>query len=280
MIIVGGSRGMTGAVALAGLGALRGGAGLVYLAVPQGVQPTVASLEPAYLTIPLPDESNGRLSREAQLPLAEALAGQTAVAVGPGLGRSDGLDDLVRWLYTTVELPMVVDADGLNALATMPDALAHAPAPRILTPHPGEFARLIDGDVKTVQKDREKAATEFASQHGLVLVLKGHRTIITDGNRLAVNTTGNSGMATGGTGDVLTGLVTALLGQQMDAFEAAQLGVYLHGLAGDLAAKELSKPALIASDLPRYLGAAWKKVGQSGGTVAPTTRGKNARPPT
>jgi NAD(P)H-hydrate epimerase len=260
VVIVGGSRGMSGAVALAGLGALRGGAGLVFLAVPQGILPIVASIEPSYLTIPLPDESHGRISREAQLPLAEAFSQQAAVAVGPGLGRSHELAELMQWLYTTVELPMVVDADGLNALATIPEVLTQKGAPRILTPHPGEFARLAGSDTATIQKDRENMAAEFASRHEVVLVLKGHESIITDGKRIAVNTTGNSGMATGGTGDVLTGLIAALLAQGMEAFEAAQLGAHLHGLAGDLAAKELSKPALIASDLPRYLGGAWKKV--------------------
>jgi NAD(P)H-hydrate epimerase len=259
VLIVGGSRGMSGAVALAGLGALRGGAGLVYLAVPQGIAATVASIEPSYLTIPLPDEHHGRISREAQLPLSQALEGSTAAGIGPGLGRSDELLELVRWLYTTVEQPMVVDADALNALSQISDVLSQQKAPRVLTPHPGEFAQLVGSDVASVQKNREKMAADFASQHAVVLVLKGYRTVITDGRRIAINKTGNSGMATGGTGDVLTGLLTALLAQRMEPFEAAQLAVHLHGLAGDLAAEELSQPGLIASDLPRYLGAAWKK---------------------
>ena len=262
VVIVGGSRGMSGAVALAGLGALRGGAGLVFLAVPQGILPIVASIEPSYLTIPLPDESHGRISREAQLPLREALSDDAVAAVGPGLGRSKEITELVQWLYTTVEQPMVVDADGLNALASIPDVVSQKKAPRILTPHPGEFARLAGSDTATVQKNREKMAVEFAAKHDLVLVLKGHQSLITDGARIAINMTGNSGMATGGTGDVLTGLIAALLAQKMDAFDATQLGVYLHGLAGDLAAKELSKAALIASDLPRYLGEAWKSLGR------------------
>ena len=131
---------------------------------------------------------------------------------------------------------------------------------RILTPHPGEFARLSETDTSTVQKNRETLAVKFAAEHQLVLVLKGHKTVITDGRRLALNSTGNSGMATGGTGDVLTGLITALSAQGMEPFEAAQLGVYLHGLAGDLAARSVSKPGLIASDLPRWLGEAWRKL--------------------
>lgn len=258
VLIVGGSRGMSGAVALAGLSALRGGAGLVFIAVPECILPIVATIEPAYLTVPLPQDEAGRLSKDARLQLAKIIPNNSVIAVGPGWGRSADLDELARWLYTTVELPMVIDADGLNALAGTPQLLCEAPAARILTPHPGEFARLTGSDVQTVQKDREKLAVEFARAYGVVLVLKGRRTVISDGQRVAVNTTGNSGLASGGTGDVLTGLVTALLGQKMAPFDAAQLGVHLHGLAGDLAAAELSKPGLIASDLPRYLNAAWK----------------------
>lgn len=261
-LIIGGSRGMSGAACLAGLGALRGGAGLVFLAVPQGIVPIVAAVEPSYLTIPLPEDDHGRLSREAQLQLMDEIPKSTAVAVGPGWGRSDDLTDLMRWLYNSVEQPMVIDADGLNALARMPELLPHHPeaSARLLTPHPGEFARLIGSDTKTVQRNRENLAAEFAAKHNIVLVLKGHRTIITDGQRLAVNTTGNSGLATGGTGDVQTGLTTALLAQGMPPFDAAQLATHLHGLAGDLAAADLSKPGLIASDLPRYLGQAWKQL--------------------
>jgi ADP-dependent NAD(P)H-hydrate dehydratase len=259
VLIIAGSRGMSGAACLAGMGALRGGAGLVYLAVPAGLVPIVAAVEPSYLTIPLPEDDHGQLSLEAELPLNDVVPKNSSVAVGPGLGQSDDLSMLVRWLYSKVEKPIVFDADGLNALARMPELLSQAPAPRILTPHPGEFARLSQSDIGAVQQDREESAVRFAQEHGVVLLLKGHGTIITDGRRMAVNTTGNSGMATGGTGDVLTGLIAALLAQGLPAFEAAQLGAHLHGLAGDLAAEELSMPALIASDLPWYLGAAWQR---------------------
>lgn len=259
VLIIGGSRGMSGAACLAGMGALRGGAGLVYLAVPEGVAPIVAALEPSYLTIPLPEDDRGQLSLEAELPLNDVVPKNSAVAVGPGMGQSDELLMLVRWLYAKVDKPIVFDADGLNTLAQMPEILSQAPAPRILTPHPGEFARLSRSDIAAVQQNREESAVRFAQEHGVVLLLKGRGTIITDGRQVAVNTTGNSGMATGGTGDVLTGLIAALLAQGLPAFAAAQLGAHLHGLAGDMAAHDLSKPALIASDLPRYLGAAWKQ---------------------
>ena len=267
VLILGGSRGMSGAACLAGLGALRGGAGLVYLAVPWGIVPIVAAVEPSYLTVPLPEDSEGRLSMAAQDELADVIPKNTALAIGPGWGLSDDLLRLAKWLFTTVELPMVVDADALNALSQMPEVLPQHPAnpdrsaSRILTPHPGEFARLLGVDVAVVQKNREEFAIEFAKQNGVVLLLKGRGTIITDGKRLAVNTSGNSGMATGGSGDVLTGLIAALLAQGLPAFDAAQLAAHLHGLAGDLAAEELSKPGMIASDLPGYLPKAWQELG-------------------
>lgn len=260
VLIVGGSRGMSGAAALAGISALRGGAGLVFLGVPAGILPIVASLEPSYLTIPLPEDDEGRLSVESQSKLIDLIPRHTAVAIGPGWGRSEGLVRLAQALYLRVRRPMVVDADALNALAEVPGVLSQAPGLRVLTPHPGEFARLLKTDVAAVQSHREELAARFAADNDIVVLLKGHRSIITDGEKLAVNETGTSGMATGGTGDVLTGLIAALLAQGMSAFEAAQLGAYLHGLAGDLAADEFSQPGLIASDLPNYLAKAWTRL--------------------
>jgi NAD(P)H-hydrate epimerase len=153
-------------------------------------------------------------------------------------------------------VPLVLDADALNALQHHADRLRNRAAPVILTPHPAEFARLAGGDVAAVQAHRQDAAARFAAEHGVVVILKGHGTIVTDGRRVYVNTTGNPGMATGGTGDVLTGLLAALLGQHLPPFEAAQLGTYVHGLAGDLARDALGPTALIASDLLQYLPAA------------------------
>lgn len=264
VLIIAGSRGMSGAACLAGLGALRGGAGLVTVAAPHGILPIVAGAEASYLTLALPEDEDGRLANLAWRTLEPALNPQTALAVGPGLGQSVSLSALVHRLFSSVKQPAVFDADALNLLASAPAALAARKrqrdniVPRILTPHPGEFARLIKTDIAAVQKNRQQLAVEFAAEYQLVLVLKGHKSLITDGKRLAVNSTGNSGMATGGCGDVLTGLIAALLAQGMAPFEAAQLGVYLHGLAGDLAAKELSKPGLIASDVAQFLGQAWR----------------------
>ena len=260
VLIIGGSRGMSGAPSLAGLGALRGGAGLVYVAVPHEILPIVASIEPSYLTIPLAThEEQGSLSADALPALRRACEGKDAISIGPGLGLTRDTTLIVTTLYREAPQPLVVDADALNALAAQPEILKQSTAPRILTPHPGEFARLLGTDIETVQCQREKLAAQFAAAHGVIVLLKGPRTIITDGERIAINQTGNSGMATGGTGDVLTGLVTALLGQGLSPFDAAQLGAHLHGLAGDLAAADLSEPGLIASDLPRYLGPAWRK---------------------
>ena len=248
---------MTGAVALAGMAALRGGAGLVRLAVADVCLEVVAGIEPSYMTSPLPSDRAGRIAYAALDRIVELAARATVVGCGPGLGRSLGLTALVARLYQHLAQPMVVDADGLNALSARPETLARPGGPRILTPHPGEFARLLGVDGVPADQ-RQPRAVEFAARSGVVLVLKGHRTLITDGRREAINPTGNPGMATGGTGDVLTGLITALACQHLSPFDAARLGVYLHGLAGDLAAEELGQESLIAADLIRYLPAAFK----------------------
>lgn len=261
VLIVAGSRGMSGAASLAGLGALRGGAGLVYVACPLEIQPIVAGYEPSYLTIGLPTDAAGRIDGAAYNSLTAAIAGKDAFAIGPGLGNCDATRRLAQQLFAEIDGPLIVDADGLNVLAD--DFLSGAihdgvvRGPRILTPHPGEFSRLSGTSIGDINRQRERVAREFAERHRVVLVLKGPGTIITDGSRAVVNPTGNSGMATGGSGDVLTGLITALAAQGIEPFDAARLGVYLHGLAGDLAADELSEQGLIASDLPGFLPKAW-----------------------
>lgn len=263
VLVIAGSRGMSGAACLTASAALRGGAGLVTAAIPSAIQAIVSVYEPSYLTSGLPDDDAGRIKSTALKQIGELLTNQSAVALGPGLGQSPGLQELVGELYETVTVPMVVDADALNLLARRPYLIRRpegSPA-RVLTPHPGEFARLTGLEVSAIQQDREAVAVKFAQQNNVVLVLKGRGTIITDGRRLAVNTTGNSGMATGGTGDVLTGVIAALLGQRLDAFDAAHLGAYVHGVAGDLAAEELSKPGMIASDLLQQIGRAWCDLG-------------------
>lgn len=251
---------MTGAISLAGKATLRSGAGLVSLAVPDVCQTTVAAYEPSYMTLAMPSDADGRFSKLAHRQLSEAAVRATAIGCGPGLGRSSDLVHLVGRLYFELVQPMVIDADGLNALASQPDLLSRPAGPRILTPHPGEFARLVGKDSSMSDDERRERAIDLAVRASSVIVLKGHRTLVTDGHRCEINTTGNPGMATGGTGDVLTGVITALLCQGLAAFEAAQLGVYVHGLAGDLAAAELGQVAMIASDLLDFLPAAFKKV--------------------
>ena len=239
VLVVAGGRGMAGAAALCGASALRSGAGLVRIASPVEVQPTVASFEPSYMTFPLPQDAQGLLDFEASREaLSHLLTQADVLAVGPGLGQSESLRRFVKWVVEAVELPTVLDADGLNGLAGQSEILRGLSRPFVVTPHPGEFARLAVTSINEVQKDRKRHAAEFAAlAEPLVVVLKGSGTVVTDGRRVYVNTTGNPGMATGGVGDVLTGVIAALVGQSLPAFEACQLGVYAHGLAGDIAAR-------------------------------------------
>lgn len=258
-LLIGGSRGMAGAIALAGMACLRSGAGLVRIAAPENAADIVAAFEPSYMVSPLPcDAVSGELvAAKAQSELEKLLDWATCVALGPGLGRSAQNTSLVRWLYTTVKQPMVVDADALNALAEHPDELASKAGPRILTPHPGEFARLCG--IKADSREAQIAAAQkLAREKHLIVLLKGHHTYITSGSEDALDQTGNPGMATGGCGDVLTGIITALLGQGLNPFDAAVLGAHVHGFAGDLAASELGQVSLIASDLVRFLPQAFR----------------------
>jgi NAD(P)H-hydrate epimerase len=259
-LLVGGSRGLTGAIGLAGMATLRSGAGLVTLAVPESCLGIIASYEPSYMTAPLPCDSAGRIAATARNMIVGHATGATCLTWGPGLGRSEELTGLVTSFYRTTRGPMVLDADALYALAMEPEHLraTNGPVgPRVLTPHQGEFHRLIGGE-KLDRPQAEAAAIRFADECGIVLVLKGHRTLITDGDRSTYNTTGNPGMATGGSGDVLTGVITALICQGLKPYEAAQLGVHVHGLAGDLAAAELGQVSLIARDLIEYLPKAFQ----------------------
>jgi ADP-dependent NAD(P)H-hydrate dehydratase len=259
-LLVGGSRGMSGAIALAGLAALRSGAGLVTLAVPACVQDIVASIEPSYMTTGLPD-ANGQFAEAVAERISGMAPSATAIAIGPGLGRSDVLTEFVGTLYSVLSAPMVIDADALVALAKQSALLAKPGGPRIVTPHPGEFARLT-GEAPQISK-RIPAAAELARKDTsgqTSVVLKGHETVITDGRRYAINRTGNPGMATGGAGDVLTGIITALLCQGLAPFDAARLGAHVHGLAGDLAAEALGQVSMIASDLIDYLSKAFRAV--------------------
>jgi NAD(P)H-hydrate epimerase len=263
VLVVAGGRGMAGAAALVGAGALRSGAGLVRVASPAEVQPTVATFEPSYMTWPLPDDGEGKIHfPEARSALERWLATSDVLAIGPGLGQSDGLRDLLRWVVESVELPTVIDADGLNNLVDQTGRLGQLKRPVILTPHPGEFARLSGRSVAEVQANREEHAVALAGagEH-LIVVLKGANTVVTDGRRIYINGTGNPGMATGGSGDVLGGVIAALLGQGLAPFEAAQLGVHAHGLAGDIARDQNGEVGLIAGDIVDSLPDAFYHLG-------------------
>ena len=259
-LLIGGAQGMAGAISLAGMATLRSGAGLVTIATPDVCQHTVAGFEPSYMTLGLANDGEGRLSKTSHRALVEAAAQSTAVGCGPGLGRSHDLVKLVERLYFELPQPTVFDADGLNALAQQPDILNRAAGPRILTPHPGEFGRLVAKDGSLSVAEQRDRAIDLAKRCNAVVVLKGHQTFITDGARAELNNTGNPGMATGGTGDILTGVLVALLCQGLSPFDAAHLGVYVHGLAGDLAAAELGQVSMCARDLLDFLPAAFKSL--------------------
>jgi NAD(P)H-hydrate epimerase len=253
VLVVAGSRGMSGAAVLCASAALRGGAGLVRLAVPEGILPIVATANPCYTTAPLPEDERGRLDSAALPEMLELVRGNSVAELGPGLGQSQAIGDMIVAVLEQTDTPMVLDADALNVLVGRLDALRKHAGPIVLTPHPGEFARLLGCDIPTVQARRQELAADFAATHNVVVVLKGHGTVVTDGRRAFVNPTGNPGMATGGTGDVLGGLIAALMGQKMETFAAARLGVYLHGLSGDLARAERGEASLIATDLLHFL---------------------------
>jgi len=260
VLTIGGSPGLTGAPALAALAALRSGAGLSTVGCSRAVQPVVASYSPCIMTLPLPDTTGGCLSHAALAPALRFSTRCRAVVVGPGLGRDPDTAEFVRSFLASVEAATVVDADGLNLLAGRAEILREAPGEFVVTPHPVEAGRLL-GLPKTspAPTDRRKAVADLAALTGAVVVLKGHRTLVCDGKRLYENRTGNPGMATGGTGDVLSGVVAALLAQGLEPFEAAVLGVCVHGRAGDLGARRLGEVSMIASDLLDYLPTAFQR---------------------
>ena len=254
--VIGGSAGLSGAVCLASLAALRSGSGLVTACVPRSLQILVAASEPCIMTVGLPDNDGHLLPPDTTL-LTEVLSGRDAVACGPGLGRSPQVLDWPQQLLRHATCPLVLDADALHP--ALPETLRQTQHPAcIITPHPGEFSRLTGLPIATISADRERLAAEFARLHQVIVVLKGPGTVVTDGNRTFVNTTGNSGMGTGGSGDVLTGIVVSLLGQGLDPFEAAAIAVYAHGAAGDFAAQRFTPRAMIASDLITCLPDAWR----------------------
>lgn len=252
ILLLCGSRGYTGAAALAAMGALRTGAGLVYLGVPESIYAIEAVKLTEAIVFPLPDE-DGRLSISAAEQIHQLLPKMDAVLIGPGLGQSKGTLAALKTVLREFSGPVVVDADGINLLAKHNYLLRGRTAPTVLTPHEGEFGRLA-GEIGT---DRQTAAENLARDLGCILVLKGHGTVITDGEQTYINPTGNPGMAVGGSGDVLAGIVVSLLGQGIAPMEAAAVAVWLHGAAGDRCAQRLGQYGMLPSDileeLPRLM---------------------------
>ena len=256
LLCVCGSVGYTGAPVFASRAAVRTGAGLVFLAVPEQAWPVVAVKSEEAMPFPLPETAEGRLSLLAEEPIRQRAASCDAVLIGCGLGRDRQTDALVRKLLD-IDRPLVLDADGLNALDGCPEQLQRRTAPTVLTPHEGEFLRL-GGDLS---RGREAAAAAFSRKYGVYLVLKGHRTLVADPEgRLAVNETGNSGMAKGGSGDVLAGMIVSLLGQGCGAFDACCAAVWLHGRAGDRAAADKGERGMTPTDLLEQIPYAMKNL--------------------
>jgi len=261
VLVVAGSRGMTGAACLAGEGALKAGAGLVTVAAPETLNDIMEAKLTEVITVPLPDTGMGVLSRGAKQHILSLLEGTDVLAVGPGLSTVPEVATMVRELLSSVRVPCVLDADALNALAGAGDILRKVQAPVVITPHPGEMARLLGVTAKEIQGDRLTYAVKAANIWNVVALLKGARTVVAapDG-AVYINPTGNPGMATGGSGDVLTGMVAALIAQGLEPARAAAAGAFIHGLAGDLAAGEKGMMGLVAGDVLSALPAATREL--------------------
>ncbi|MDN3510934.1 MAG: NAD(P)H-hydrate dehydratase [Candidatus Jettenia sp. CY-1] len=250
VLVLAGSIGMTGAACLCSTASLRAGAGIVTLGIPESLNGIVASQLTCVMTHPLPETQVKTLSDLGRQDILDFSQRFDVIAIGPGLSQYLETKRLVLWLLQSLDLPIVLDADGINALADNPKILDQIKRHIILTPHPGEMARLVGVSTKEIQSRRLEISRMFVKgRRNVTLVLKGYRTIVMDKEQFYLNETGNPGMATAGVGDVLTGIIAALLGQQYTPFKAAQLGVYLHGLAGDLAAQEVGQISLVATDI-------------------------------
>ena len=258
--IIAGSFGMAGAAALAGKAALRAGAGLVRVATPKSSLPVVASIEPSYTTIPLAEDSDGKISAKAINPILKIIPQNDALAFGPGIGTGRQVRSILETLIKQENLRLLIDADGLNNLTKIKDFPQKAKANLILTPHPGEMKRLWQSLFREpLPTERQQQAIQLAKKTNTTIVLKGAQTIVTDSQKIYINNTGNPGMATAGSGDVLTGVITALMGQRLNNFDAAVLGVYIHGLAGNIAAENRGQISMIATDIIEALPKAFMK---------------------
>jgi hydroxyethylthiazole kinase-like uncharacterized protein yjeF len=261
LFVLAGSPGKTGAAAMICQGALRTGAGLVTLGIPASLNPILEIKLTEAMTEPLPDAATGYLSSEAFERILQVLKGKTACALGPGISTQPQVQELLLELIPEVAVPLIIDADGITALASRLEIMKQCKSSIILTPHPGEMARLVGTTTQKVQDDRIGAAKAFATTYGCIVVLKGDKTVIaTPDEKVYINPTGNPGMASGGMGDILTGMIGGLIAQGLSPLEAAIWGVYLHGLAGDIAERDLGEISLIAGDIIDYLPRAFKEV--------------------
>ncbi len=256
--ILAGSLGMSGAAVLAATAALRAGAGLVTAAVPKGILPIVASMNPCYMTTPLAEDNKGIISKKAISQILQLSASNDVMAAGPGIAQSSQLRFIIETLIKQQNLKLILDADGLNNLAKIKNWNLINKSSLVLTQHPGEMKRLWQSISRDpLPTNRDEQAAILAQKTKTVVVLKGAETVVADSKRVYVNETGNPGMATGGSGDVLTGILAALIGQKFELFDAAVLAVYVHGLAADIAAKKTGQISLVPTDIIEYLSDAF-----------------------
>lgn len=248
--IIAGSRGMTGAPFLSSQGALRTGSGLVYTIIPESLE-TVMSIKLTEAIIrPIKDKDTGHFLKDSIEPIIKEVKEMDCIALGPGIGVDKDRIQLVSEIIRDIKVPMVVDADGINCIAENIEILNQGKGPIIITPHPGEMARLLNKDIQQIEKNRQYYSQYISEKYNIIVVLKGNKTIVTSPEgQTYINKTGNPGMATAGSGDVLTGIIASLLGQRLDPFDAAKLGVYLHGLAGDITRDRLGEYGMIANDI-------------------------------
>lgn len=260
LFIIGGSPGLTGAVCLASMAALKTGCGLVTAGVPESLHDIFEVKLTEVMTKPLSETGRktiGILALEQCLEFIEKIDG---ILIGPGISTESGTAEFFKLLIPSIKKPVVIDADGLKLLSRNKDILEKHENKIILTPHPGEMSYLTELSVPEIQANRESVAVEFAKKYDVIVVLKGYRTVVTDGRTTYINLTGNPGMATAGSGDVLSGIIGSLVVQGFPVFESAKMGVYLHGLAGDLAAKKYGEYSLIAGDIIEFLPQAVKSI--------------------
>lgn len=261
LLCVVGSRGFAGAAALALMGALRMGAGLVRCALPESIYPIVSALVPEAVFTLLAENEEGRISKEALGDILKAAEKADAVLIGPGLGIDSDTKVLVQALLETLEIPVLLDADGINCISKHIDIMSRVKCPLVLTPHEGEFSRLTGLSSSFIRENREEVLRSFTSENSSVVLLKGRDTLVSKkGEETFRNPTGNPGMAVAGSGDVLSGMIASLMAQGVSPFEAAVLGAYLHGAAGDMAEKELTMYSLLPSDLVIYIPKAIKEL--------------------